>query len=551
MTEDKEFKERELIPVRMLDEYIYCPRLAYYEMVYGEFVQNEHTIEGKNRHVSVDAESGAMPIPEEFEKNFRARAVTLSDEDLGIISKLDIVEGKNGEVSAVEIKKGSGPDSGAWPADITQIAAQTAILIANGYKSESGFIYYSASNKKVEIPYTADVEKDLVATIYAFREMLSSNTTPAPLVDSNKCNGCSLAGICLPDETLFAAKLTEDEDIRCLYPARDDSIPLVVQTQGMSIGKSGEEFTIKKYREVLGRAKIIDVSSVNIYGNIQITAQALNEMISREIPVCHFSYGGWFRAMTTGMPHKNVHLRIKQFEIERNKEERLKIAKSFVLGKVKNSRTLLRRNCKEQAKSALDELSKLIEDINKCKKEEALLGIEGNAARIYFGNLAKMIKSDIGFDFKKRNRRPPKDPVNAILSFCYSMLARDMTIAAMKTGFDPYLGFYHKPRYGRPALALDLMEEFRPIVADSVVISAINNGEVKPDDFITRGPSCTMTGDGRKKIISVYERRMNDLVTHPVFKYRVSYRRIFEIQTRMLARYVMGEIEELIPFVTR
>ena len=126
-----------------------------------------------------------------------------------------------------------------------------------------------------------------------------------------------------------------------------------------------------------------------------------------------------------------------------------------------------------------------------------------------------------------------------------------MTVAALTAGFDAYLGFYHKPRYGRPALALDLMEEFRPIVADSVVLSAINNGEVKPEDFITRGHDCTMTTDGRRKLITVYERRMNDLVTHPVFKYRVSYRRIFEIQARMLGRYVMDELDEIIPFVTR
>jgi CRISP-associated protein Cas1 len=155
------------------------------------------------------------------------------------------------------------------------------------------------------------------------------------------------------------------------------------------------------------------------------------------------------------------------------------------------------------------------------------------------------------FDFDSRNRRPPKDPINALLSFLYSMLAKEMLVTLIGIGFDPYLGFYHQPRYGRPALALDLMEEFRPLIADSVVISLVNTGEIRKQDFITRLTGCALTDSGRKRVIAAFERRLNTTITHPIFDYTVSYRRIFEIQARLLSRFLMGEIPEYPSFITR
>jgi CRISPR-associated protein Cas1 len=212
------------------------------------------------------------------------------------------------------------------------------------------------------------------------------------------------------------------------------------------------------------------------------------------------------------------------------------------------------------------------------------LGIEGAAARDYFARFSLMLKTDdehgrdtlpleeedspaeceteatvapsdeqtwARFDFTKRNRRPPRDPVNALLSFVYAMLLKDLVATLVGVGLDPYLGFYHQPRYGRPALALDLMEEFRPLVADSVVINLINNGEVRPTDFITRAGACALTPHGRKQVLEGYERRLDTLVTHPRFGYAISYRRIFEVQARLLARLLTGEINFYPAFCTR
>ncbi len=190
---------------------------------------------------------------------------------------------------------------------------------------------------------------------------------------------------------------------------------------------------------------------------------------------------------------------------------------------------------------------------------EELLGSEGNGARLYFRDFAGMIKLDesgrdtsaMPFDFETRNRRPPRDPVNALLSLGYSLLAKDLTVACYAVGFDPYIGFYHQPRFGRPALALDLMEPFRPLIVDSAVLTAINTGMITPRDFVRVGGSVALTAAGRKAFFRAYELRMDALVTHPLFDYRVSYRRMLEIQSRLLARVLEGEISEYPVFTTR
>lgn len=155
------------------------------------------------------------------------------------------------------------------------------------------------------------------------------------------------------------------------------------------------------------------------------------------------------------------------------------------------------------------------------------------------------------FDFTRRNRRPPKDAVNALLSLGYSMLARDCTVAAHAVGFDPYVGFYHQPRFGRPALALDLMEEFRPLIADSVALTLINTKVIGPTDFVRAGDAVNLSAPGRKRFFTAYEQRMNATIVHPVFDYQVSYRRALELQARLLAKALTGEIEQYVPFTTR
>ncbi len=252
------------------------------------------------------------------------------------------------------------------------------------------------------------------------------------------------------------------------------------------------------------------------------------------------------------MGHKNVELRCRQYLGAMTPETALPVARQTVFGKIKNCRTLLRRNHREAPASILKELDRLAGRVRTVYSLDTLLGIEGAAARTYFSEFPGMIKSpSFSFDFHGRNRRPPRDPVNAVLSFLYAMLIKQAMVTASTVAFDPYLGFYHQPKYGKPALALDLVEEFRPLTADSVCLGLINNGELGPEHFITRGDSAALTQRGRRKVIEAYERRMDALVTHPLFGYAVSYRRILEVQARLLSRYLLGELPDYPAFRTR
>jgi len=241
-----------------------------------------------------------------------------------------------------------------------------------------------------------------------------------------------------------------------------------------------------------------------------------------------------------------------QYRAATDEEESIRLARCFVSGKLRNQRTLVRRNGRDVDQILVGRLRALRRSAERATTAESLLGTEGAAGRAYFQAFPSMLRGETGlFDFEGRNRRPPRDPVNAMLSFAYSMLVKDVLVTLIGVGFDPYLGFYHRPKYGRPALALDMMEEFRPIVADSVVIGLVNTGEIRPVDFIERAGSVALTESGRKRLIGAYERRLDQTVIHPIFGYTVSYRRVLEIQARLLGRVLLGEIERYPPFSTR
>jgi CRISPR-associated protein Cas1 len=385
--------------------------------------------------------------------------------------------------------------------------------------------------------------------------MAAHGQIPPPLVDSPKCPRCSLVGICLPDEVNLLAQ--PDDGVkrgepRRLVPTRDDALPLYVQTQGASIGKAGEVLEIRVKGSVEQKVRLMDVSHLAVYGNVQVSTQALRELNARNIPVCYFSYGGWFHGISTSMTHKNIELRCRQFAAGMSPELGMPVARRIIYGKIKNCRTLLRRNHASPPVAVLAELDRLANTAHTARSPETLLGIEGAAARCYFGELPGMLKSRLlTFDFRGRNRRPPRDPVNAILSFLYSLLIKQATVTALAVGFDPFLGFFHRPKYGKPALALDLAEEFRPLVADSVCVGLINNGEIGPEHLIERGGAVALTQPGRRKVIEAYERRLDTAITHPLFGYAVSYRRVMEIQARLLGRYLLGEIRSYPVFRTR
>ena len=358
------------------------------------------------------------------------------------------------------------------------------------------------------------------------------------------------------------------EPPRRLIAARDDTRALYLNTPGYRVGCKDEVLVVKDKDRVIEEVRMRDVSHVALFGNIQISTQAIQSLCEQEVPITYFSMGGWFYGITRGHGMKNVFLRMEQFRLARDETTCLSLARQFVHGKIRNHRTLLMRNHLEPPEAIIGKLKRASEDALAAASIEELLGIEGAAASQYFQQFSGMVKVEddlpgletqrkdhgqlaFNFNFSNRNRRPPTDPVNAMLSLAYSMLSKDCTLAALAVGFDPYLGFYHQPRFGRPALGLDLMEEFRPLIAESTVLSCINNRVVTEKDFVRAGQAVNLTAPGRKRFFQTYEQRMSSLITHPLFDYKVSYRRALELQVRLLAKTLTGEIAEYIPLMTR
>ena len=551
--------ETPLVPVRMVNEYVYCPRLAFLEWVDGEWADSGDTEEGRRAHVRVDAGGGRLPAPSEAGErpDFVARSVTLASEALGIIAKIDLIEGDDGAVTPVDTKKGKRPHvpAGAYDPERVQVCAQALILREAGYTVSEGAIWFAGSRERVRIALDEELETRTRAAISELRLAAAAGRLPPPLVDSPKCTKCSLAGICLPDEVAFFRKGLAP---RPLNPAADTALPLYVQTPGARVTKSGETLVVET-EEGKTEVPLGDVSELVLHGPVSLTTPALGALLREEVPVTWASSGGWVLGHTVSTGHRNVAIRIAQYEAAFDARRRLAFARSLVAAKIRNSRVFLRRNFKTgdeaEREAALEALARLADRALYAPSEAELLGLEGDAASRYFRLFTTLFGETArdfpAFAFEKRTRRPPADPVNAMLSLGYALLTRTWLSVLSAVGFDPYLGFYHHPRFGRPALALDMMEPFRPILADSTVIQAVNNGEVKADGFFAAGPAVNLKPHARRAFMAAYERRLDQEATHPVFGYRVSMRRLLEVQARLLARHLAGEIDDYPHYLVR
>lgn len=555
------------LPVRMLNESVYCPRLFYFMHVMGEWAPSVDTLEGKAIHRRVDRRTDPFPSPDprdEDDPRVRARSIMLASDELGIIGKMDIVEHAGDEAVPVEYKHGTPPriPERAWPPERVQLCAQGLILEEHGWRCEVGVLYFPASRERVEVPLDEELRATTRAAIATARQLEASAALPPPLEDSPKCPRCSLVGICLPDETrLLRAGLGDGVEgepalaVRRLLPPRDDALPLHLTTAGARVSLESKRLIV---RDRDGNKEVVrfkDVTQVNLFGGVQITTQAIQRLLGADIPIGFFSSGGWFYGMAAPIGHSAVQVRRRQYARSADPGWTLGVARALVRNKIRNSRTLLRRNHRERPSAALERIRELAKAVDGAASLEELRGLEGLAAREYFAHLGGMLRptSDdgLGFDFDGRNRRPPRDPVNAMLSLSYSLLVRHFTASCALVGLDPHVGFLHADRPGRPSLALDLMEPFRPLLADSAVITAVNNGEVVPRDFVTVGPSCSFTESGRRRFISSWERRLDIEVRHPVFGYRITYRRVIDVQARLFARHVLGELASCPAFETR
>src|ERR1035441_3540100 len=366
------------LPARMVNEFAYCPRLFFYEWVEGLFAESVDTVEGAIQHKRVDAKATELPSAEEIEgktrddatrspvpQSIHSRSVQLSSERLRVIAKMDLVEVEDGVVTPVDYKHGRPRDGSdgleLWPADRAQLGVQGIVLRENGYRCDEGVAYYRKTGQRVRMVFDGALIAETEALILGAWGLAESGEIPAPLVDSPKCPGCSLVGICLPDETWRAGAEEVEEpqqlplfdvprrkpvkrEVRPMMTPRSELRPLYLNTQGVGIGKSGAVLQVKDKEKLLQEVRIGEICQVNLMGNVQITTQAVQALCEAEVPVCYFSMGGWFYGITLGLNTKNVFLRRNQFRLAEQEYFARTIARLLVAGKIRNQRTLLQRN---------------------------------------------------------------------------------------------------------------------------------------------------------------------------------------------------------------
>lgn len=540
-----------LVPARMVNEWAYCPRLAYLEWVEGAWAANADTEEGKRAHARVDAGRGTLPPPEEADSAppFEVRSIELASDRLGLVAKMDVIEGEDGVVTPIDFKKGKRPhvEGGAYEPERVQLCVQALVLEDNGYRVGEGFLWFAGSRERVPVVFDEDLRARTREAASGLRLAAAARRVPPPLDNSRKCARCSLLPICLPDEVnLFRSGGAP----RTPPPAADSALPLYVQQPGARVGKKGDLLVISIENEPDREVPVGEVSELVLAGPVSLSTPALHALVKEEIPIAWMSSGFWFIATTGARGPRSAHAREGQYAARADAFRRLLFARDLVRAKLRNQRTIMRRNWRgneAEREHATETLKRLADRATKAAGLPELLGVEGEGAAVYFRALPALFTDRVAalpaFSFERRSRRPPADPVNACLSLCYALLTRTCATALEIAGLDPWAGLYHADRPGRPALALDFMEPLRPILADSTVLTALNNGELAPADFITAGPGCNLTAGGRRTLIRAFERRLDQEASHPTFGYQISMRRMLHVQARLFARHLLGEID--------
>jgi len=322
--------------------------------------------------------------------------------------------------------------------------------------------------------------------------------------------------------------------------------PTYIVEQGAKLGVESRLLVVEKDGQVLQKIPLIKIEAVVIFGNVSVTTPALKRLMAEGKDIVFLTLDGQYCGRVVGPQSGFGQLRHRQYQRFDDKTFALEVARLFVRGKLLNMRTLLLRYARKEQEAAFRAVAENLGGMAKAASEaptvQALMGLEGAGTAQYFSVFKHLFHGD--WHFEKRVRRPPADPVNVLLSLGYTLLTREIEAVVNLVGMDPYLGFLHGVAYGRPSLALDLMEEFRPIVVDSVVLRACNTGQVTPAHF-HKGDSAerpvVLDDEGRRAFLQAWETRLSERFRHPDSQESVTYRRVFELQARGLARHIQGE----------
>lgn len=359
-----------LVPARMVNEFVYCPRLAYLMWSQQEWQESADTVEGKQVHRRVDR-AKALPSPENIESEqakLISRSVALSSELLGITAKIDIAESSHGQVTPIDYKRGKRPhvSRNAYEPERVQVCLQVLLLRENGYQVSDGVIYYADSRERVPVKIDEELIESTKNAVSDLRQTVSLGQIPPPLIDSPKCPRCALVSVCLPDEV--SSLSGSDLSPRPISVPVDETLPVIIQSQLARIRKKGETLTIEEQEKEEVVVRLNEISDLGLFGQIEITTPALVALLEREIPVTFHSYGGWFRGIAHGLGHKNVEIRTAQYRKSFDDEFKIRFSRDLVSAKIFNQRTIIRRNWKGEESEKKLILKRLSGIRNKLRK---------------------------------------------------------------------------------------------------------------------------------------------------------------------------------------
>jgi CRISPR-associated protein Cas1 len=533
---------QDAIRVNALHALHYCPRLYYLEEVEQLYTQDAAVFAGRRLHVELERNEG-----EEW------RELVLENQNLGLRGKVDALRTRNGQTIPYEHKRGrcyrdADNQPQAWQSDRIQVLAYACLIEAElGITVPEGRIRYHADNVLVHVPLTDQSRQEVWDAINQARQLRQSPDRPPVATNERLCARCSLAPVCLPEEARLAQGQT-DHAVR-LFPEDDERQIIHVTEAGTRIGKSGEQFKITKRTGDITTIPSRQVGQLVLHSYVQISTQAMYFCADQEVGLHLISGGGRYLG-SLDTRQGSIQRRIGQYKALTDETLCLQLARQLVACRGQSQRKFLMRgqrgadNPTEKLEQTIQQMQRTLKQVPKADSIASLLGLEGNLAALYFGALPTLISDNValGMRFQGRNRRPPKDRFNALLSFGYAMLLKDVMNAILTVGLEPVLGFYHQPRSQAAPLALDLMEIFRVPLVDMPVMASVNRNQWDVDeDFTKRGDQVWLSDSGRRKLIGLYERRKEESWKHPVTQYSLTYRRLIELEVRLLEKEWMGE----------
>jgi CRISPR-associated protein Cas1 len=530
-----------LLSVGSLHALSYCERLFYLEEVERIRVADASVFAGRRLHVELakdDAEGT-------WDK------VTLESEALGICGTVDVLRRRDGRILPYEHKRGRAAGKrgayDAWESDAVQVGAY-ALLVeeALGQSIDEARVRYHATKATVRVPLDDALRAKVRATVDRGRSLRETVQRP-PIADNERlCTRCSLAPVCLPEE----ARLATDDDFRPirLLPQHATRQTVHVMDSRARVGRSAQELVISMPDEEEKRFPVGEVGTVVLHGFAQITTQAIRLCSEEDVGVHWMTLGGGLVG-SLAPTAQSAQRHLRQFAALADTERALSLAKRLVRAKVSGQLRFLLRATREHQRTerveqSLRNLRQRMRLVASSEDLQSLLGVEGSAAREYFAALPDLLSPDLDarFRFDGRNRRPPADRFNALLSFGYGMLYRQVVGAIIAIGLHPGVGFYHQPRAAAQPLGLDIMEMFRVPVVDLAVLGALNRRTFDADADFAEAPGRVLLNDsGRTKLVEAVERRFKDEWRHDVVGYSLSYDRIVELEVRLLEKEWIGE----------